>query len=156
MKRNDPFRLVLGVGFLISLILVVNCILYLPNLLVIFSMISMMVILVSAFYLGKGMECRDVWINFYDIIKSQRDSLVWYVNNAFHGFKPPSYQLVIVESFYDKAKTIITELAKLKMDAERESRVSIINEIQNELQEWESIINQTRNRIDELDTIHRL
>jgi hypothetical protein len=126
------------------------------SLLVVVSAAILMVLLMIATQLGARMKCRDVWALYNELVLSQRNSLVWYVSNAMHGFNPPSYQLVLAESFYDEGRTLHTELAKLVAIAEEEARTDIVTEIQNQLEEWEVVLNQLRNRIDELDVKHRL
>jgi hypothetical protein len=78
-----------------------------------------------------------------------------YVSNAMHSFNPPAYQLILVESLYEKGLTLLTELAKLKMIAEREARREIATDLQMQLEEWEVIIHQLQSRIDELAPKHR-
>ena len=96
------------------------------------------------------MECKDEGILYNNLQLAQRDSLVWYVSNAMHGFRPPSYQLMLVESFYDKGKTIHTELAKLRDTAEKDDNSDFVKNIQSQLDEWEIILSQLRNRLDDL------
>lgn len=126
------------------------------SLLVVVSAAVLMILLIIATQLGARMKCRDVWALYDESVLSQRNSLVWYVSNAMHGFNPISYQLVLAETFYDEGRTLHTELAKLAAIAEEEARTDIAAEIQNQLEEWEVVLNQLRNRIDELDVKHRL
>jgi len=112
-------------------------------------------LLIIAEQLGEKMRCRDTWALYDELILNQRNSLAWYVSNAMNVFNPPTYQLLLLESFYDSGRTLHTELAKLKTVAEGEVRKAAATEIQKQLEEWEVIIHQVRNRIDEITPKHR-
>jgi hypothetical protein len=127
-----------------------------PNLPVFIVAAILMILLLGEFSLGMQMRCRDTWILYNDLVVSQRNSLAQYVSSAMHSFNPPSYQLLLTESFYDQGKTLLTELARLLSTAREESRGEIAEDIQKQMIEWETILNQLRDRIDQLDTLHKL
>ena len=55
------------------------------------------------------------------------------------------------ESFFDKGKTVHTQLARLLVKAREESREKAISEISDQQEEWEILLNQLQDRIDQLD-----
>lgn len=151
MRDSDLFSFVIGISELLSGLLLFSSIIIVQNVELAAGIITLMLITIIAFYFGKRIECKDSGMLFNNLVLSQRDSLAWYVSNAMHGFRLPSYQLVLVESFYDKGKTIHTELAKLRDDVDKNARTNLVNIIQTQLNEWEIILNQLRDRIDELE-----
>ncbi len=156
MRDSVLFRFVLGLSELILGLLLFSSIFAIHNMILTAGTIFLMLLTLTAFYIGNKIECMDRGILYNNLVLSQRDSLVWYVSNAIHGFKTPSYQLILVESFYDKGKTIHTELAKLKNAADEEARINLVKVIQTQLDEWEMILNQLRSRIDELQIHSRM
>jgi hypothetical protein len=150
------FRFVFGIAILVVGILEIISVFLSPSVLGFFATAAVLALLLILFQLGMQMRCQDTWILYNEAVLSQRNSLVWYVSNAMNSLNPPSYQLLLTESFYDKGKTLHTELAKLISTARDESRTDLAKEIQNQMDEWETILNQLRNRIDQLDTRHKL
>ena len=144
------FRLMLGIGGLLSGLSLTYSIIIIHDIALVFFSGSLMGIMLIVFLFGDRMECKDEGILYNNLQLAQRDSLVWYVSNAMHGFRPPSYQLMLVESFYDKGKTIHTELAKLRDTAEKDDNSDFVKNIQSQLDEWEIILSQLRNRLDDL------
>ena len=151
MRDSDLFSFVIGVGELLSGILLYSSIIIIHNVGLAAGIITLMLIMVIAFYFGNQLKSKDKGVLFNNLVLLQRDSLAWYVSNAMHGFRVPSYQLMLVESFYNKAKIFYTELAKLRDGIEKDTRTNLVNIIQTQLNEWEIILNQLRDRIDELE-----
>lgn len=156
MRNEGLFRTSFGINILVIGLLEIISIFLFPNVVVSLCTIILLAFLLVTFRLGMRMRCQDVWMLYHDSVVSQRNSLVWYVSNAMHAFNPPFYQLMLTESFYDKGKTLHTELAKLESIAREESRTELISEIQGHLEQWETILNQLRNRIDQLDATQKL
>jgi len=126
------------------------------NILFLVIAILLTLLLMMAEQLSEKLRCRDALALYNELNLNQRNSLAWYVSNAMNTFNPPTYQLILLESFYHSGRTLHTELAKLKVVAEREKRAAIATEIQKQLEEWEVIIHHVRNRIDEITPKHRL
>jgi hypothetical protein len=157
MSRTELlFRASLLISLLITFGIGITSVLLGSNILLLFFAAILTVLLIITLRLGEKLRCRDAWAPYNELILNQRNILAWYVSNAMHGFNPPAYQLILVESLYEKGRTLHTELAKLKMIAEEEARKEIATEIQMQLDEWEVIILQLQNRIDELAPKHRL
>lgn len=156
MRTEVLFQSAFGIAILVVGVLEIISVFLFPNIPVFFAAAALLALLLVLFQLGMQMRCRDPWILYNEVVLSQRNSLVWYVSNAMHSFNPPSYQLLLTESLYDKGKTLHTELARLISTARDESRTDLAKEIQNQMDEWEIILNQLRNRIDQLDTTHKL
>jgi uncharacterized membrane protein len=156
LRTEVLFRFVIGIALLVVGVLEIISAFLFPSMPVFISSAILLALLLIIFQIGMQMRCRDTWALYNEAVLSQRNSLVWYVSNAMHSLNPSSYQLLITESFYDKGKTLHTELAKLLSTTREESRKDLAKEIQNQLDEWETILNQLRTRIDQLDTSHRL
>lgn len=142
------------VGFMLSFllvgaVLVVGLFVVFPALLLLALILFILQLLV--FDQGLKMRCRDTWALLNESIQAQRDNLIWYMSNGMHEFKTPGYQLILAESFFDKGKTIHTQLAKLIVKAREESREKAISEISDQLEEWEILLNQLQDRINQLD-----
>jgi hypothetical protein len=157
MSRTELlFRASLLISLLITFGIGITSVLLGFDILLLLFAAILTILLIMTLRLGQKLRCRDVWALYNELILNQRNSLAWYVGNAMHGFNPPAYQLILVESLYEKGRTLHTELAKLKMIAEEEARKEIATEIQMQLDEWEVIILQLQSRIDELAPKHRL
>jgi hypothetical protein len=156
LRTEVLFRSAFGIAILVVGVLEIISVFIFPSMPIFFASVALLALLLILFQLDMQMRCRNTWNLYNEAVLSQRNSLVWYVSNAMHSFSPPSYQLLLTESFYDKGKTLHTELARLMSVAGDESRTDLVKEIQNQMDEWEIILNQLRNRIDQLDTTHKL
>ena len=112
-----------------------------------FAAFLLAMLLFSTFDTVSEMKCKDPLALFNESLLSQRDSLVWYVCNAMHEFKSPAYYEIIIASFYDECKSLITDLARIKQIAEDKSRTDLIDNIQGQLEEFEIILKQLEERI---------
>ncbi|MBN2229379.1 MAG: hypothetical protein JW779_07265 [Candidatus Thorarchaeota archaeon] len=156
MKTEAVFELASFFSLLLAIFIGLVSPMTNPSVPVFLSSLTLIVLIVFVRIIGKRMKCRDVWILLHDSVMAQRSNLIWYVLNEAHGFAPPDYQLMVLESFFDKSKTLHTELAKLKQIAEEEMNERFVTEIQKQLEEWESILNQMQQRINNMDFTRKL
>jgi hypothetical protein len=134
---------------LVGVLLVVGLFVAFPALLLLALVLFILQSLV--FDQGLKMKCKDTWALLNESIQDQRDNLIWYLSNGMHEFKTPGYQLMLAESFFDKGKTVHTQLARLLVKAREESREKAVSQISDQLEEWEVLLNQLQDRIDQLD-----
>ena len=150
MQVEKVYRVGFMLSFLlVGVLLVLGLFVAFPALLLLALVLFILQLLV--FDQGLKMKCRDTWALLNESIQAQRDNLIWYMSNGMHEFKTPGYQLMLAESFFDKGKTIHTQLAKLLVKAREESREKAISEISDQLEEWEVLLNQLQDRINQLD-----
>jgi len=154
-RTEFQFRASLLISLFIAIILGISSYFLSYNILLLVYTSLLTLSLIIAEQLGEKLRCRDTWALYSELILNQRNSLAWYVSNAMNVFNPPTYQLLLLESFYYSGRTLHTELAKLKRVAEEEARKATATEIQRQLEEWEVIIHQVQNRIDEITPKHR-
>ncbi|MFW9792910.1 MAG: hypothetical protein ACFFEE_01305 [Candidatus Thorarchaeota archaeon] len=149
MTVEKIYRIGSMLSFLLAgVLLVLGFFVAFPALLLLALVLFILQLLV--FDQGLKLKCRDTWALLNETIQVQRDSLIWYMRDGMHGFKPPEFQLILAESFFEEGKTIHTQLAALLVKAREESREKMVSEISNQLEEWEIILNQVQDRINHL------
>ncbi|MFX1484505.1 MAG: hypothetical protein ACFFCP_15105, partial [Promethearchaeota archaeon] len=87
MQVEKVFRIGSMLSFLlVGVLLVLGFLVAFPELVLLG--LALFILQFLMFDQGLKMKCRDTWALLNESIQAQRDSLIWYMRDGMHGFRP--------------------------------------------------------------------